>query len=51
MKIPKPKTIMAFIAEWPQYLVLYNGQNGGLLSYVIGSEVLPPDEAIDSIFG
>jgi hypothetical protein len=41
MKLGKPEKILDFIEEWPENLVLYNGQNGGPLSYVICNEVEP----------
>jgi hypothetical protein len=50
MKLSNPEKIMDFIEEWPEHLALYSGQNGGLLSYVIRSEVEPPDEVEDTIF-
>ena len=51
MKLSGPDRILDFIEEWPEHLALYNGQNGGPLSYIIRKEVDPPDETTDIAFG
>ena len=51
MKLTSPDRILDFIDEWPEHLALYNGQNGGPLSYIIRKEVVAPNEATDIAFG
>jgi hypothetical protein len=51
MKLTSPDRILDFIEEWPEHLALYNGQNGGPLSYIIRKVVDPPNEATDIAFG
>ena len=51
MKLASPERILDFIDEWPEHLALYNGQNGGPLSYIIRKDVVPPNEATDIAFG
>jgi hypothetical protein len=51
MKLTKPDKIMDFIEEWPEYLSLYDGQNGRPLVYVIREKSAVPDEGVDPAFG
>jgi hypothetical protein len=51
LKLPGPDKILDFIDEWPEHLALYNGQNGGPLSYIIRNVTDPPDEDTDIAFG
>jgi hypothetical protein len=51
MKLKGPEKIVDFIDDWPEYLHLYNGQNGRPLSYVLRETVDVPLEADDPRFG
>jgi hypothetical protein len=42
LKLTKPDKIIDFIDDWPKNLVLFNGQNGKPLIYVICDEVTVP---------
>jgi hypothetical protein len=51
IKLTQPAKILDFMEEWPEHLVLFNGQNGGLMSYIIRIEIKPRGEAVDVTFG
>jgi hypothetical protein len=51
LKLVKVEKMLDFIEEWPEQLVLINGQGGRALAYVIRDVIVPPESDDDPPFG